>query len=495
MKTKLGDMIQGLEGVQLKGNPDVIVMDIASDSRKVTANSLFACIRGGKVDGHEFVPDAVRRGASAILGDRVTEVSEEVAQVVVPDVRRALAYVSSRFFGNPSEHLTVVGITGTNGKTTTVHYLRSILEAWGESVGAMGTLGHWIGDSVTKDPFTTPEAPEVHRYMKSMIDSGQRYCVMEVSSHAISLARVDNVDFDIVVFTNLTRDHLDFHGDIDDYRITKMKIFGIDDRGHSFGRERRGVVNIGDETGRTISDLTPLPQLTYCLEGPADVRGDIVDLGRDGTTLRIGRGDDSTVVETHLRGRSNAENALAAGAAALLLGVDQAAISAGIAAVAAVPGRMEVIDGPGRHAIVDYAHTPDALRRLLEDVRQIACGRVICVFGCGGDRDRGKRPEMGSIAVEFSDFTIVTSDNPRTEDPIKIIDDITRGIPGDADYEIVPDRAEAISRAVQLSEDGDLIVIAGKGHEDYQIIGTTRTDFDDRVVVRKAFGLIANAKA
>jgi UDP-N-acetylmuramoyl-L-alanyl-D-glutamate--2,6-diaminopimelate ligase len=495
MNTSLSAVIETLETVDIVGGSDVVVTDVTSDSKEVGENSLFACIKGGRLDGHSFADDAVERGASVILCERRLKTARPVTQVIVKDVRKALAAVSSRFFGDPSKHLTVVGVTGTNGKTTTVHYLRSIIEAWGQPVGIMGTLGHWIGHSVTKDSFTTPGAPEVHRYMRLMVDRGIKFCVMEVSSHAIALSRVDHVSFDVVVFTNLTRDHLDFHQGFEDYTATKMRLMGIADEGHHFGDGREAVVNIGDQVGRRIKSLSPLPCLTYCLGGDADVRGDVVELGWERSRLRVKQGGRTAIVETALVGGSNAENALAACAVSRALRIDEKAVLEGIAGVRSVPGRMEMIAGPRRWAIVDYAHTPDALRRLLGDARQMSTGKIICVFGCGGDRDRGKRPEMGEIAGRRADLVIVTSDNPRSEDPLEIIDQIVKGIPEGADYEVMPDRGSAIQRAVNRSVEGDIVVVAGKGHEDYQIIGGTRIDFDDRQAVKKAFGALANAKA
>jgi UDP-N-acetylmuramoyl-L-alanyl-D-glutamate--2,6-diaminopimelate ligase len=477
------------------GTAEASVTDVTSDSRKVRDGSLFACIKGSRVDGHDFAGDAAKRGASVIVSERAINTPDPVTQVIVDDSRRALAYVSSRFFGEPSEQLTVVGITGTNGKTTTVHLVRSIIEASGHSVGVLGTLGHWIGNRMETDAFTTPESPELHRYLRSMVESGIGICVMEVSSHAIALCRVNNVAFDVVCFTNLTRDHLDFHHSFDEYRRTKMKLFAIGDEDCFFGGNRRAAVNIGDDSGAAIRSLSPLSTLGYCLGADADVRGDILYLGHDGLKLEIQHAGRATTLETGLRGKMNAENIVAAYSISLLLGIEAEHIREGIARVQAIPGRMEAITGRGMCAIVDYAHTPDALRGLLGDVRQISGGSIICVFGCGGDRDAGKRPEMGKIASESADRLIVTSDNPRTEDPMKIIQDIVAGIPEGTDYEVVPDRAEAIETAVAAGTEGDTIVIAGKGHEDYQIIGDRKIKFDDREVVKKVLGVDADARA
>jgi len=494
MKVGLKDVISGVDPRRIVGEADIHVADIVLDSRKATPGSLFICIRGSRVDGAAFSEDAARRGASAILTEKEISLSVPVTQIIVSDVRRALAIVSSNFFGRPSEHLTVVGVTGTNGKTTTVHYIRSILEAAGHTVGVMGTLGHWLGGTYEKDAFTTPEAPEVQRYMRRMVDGGAEYCVMEVSSHAIALRRVDEVAFKVIAFTNLTRDHLDFHADFDEYAATKMQLFGIADENHAFGAGRLGVVNIADPSGRQIKRLSPLPCTTYAVGQDADVRGEITSLRWQGTEMKVIHKGRPRMVATPLRGRINAENALAAYTVSLVLGIDEEAITRGLSSLAGVPGRMEYIEGHGRQAIVDYAHTPDALERLLGGVREMRTGRIICVFGCGGDRDRGKRPEMARIAAGLADFVIVTSDNPRTEDPLAIIGDILRGMPEGAAYEVVPDRGEAIRHAAAVSAEGDVIVVAGKGHEDYQIIGETRTRFDDREAIRRAFGVSADAR-
>jgi UDP-N-acetylmuramoyl-L-alanyl-D-glutamate--2,6-diaminopimelate ligase len=491
----LKDVIEGVDLAEVLGPAGIDITDICYDSRKAGHGSLFACIKGARVDGSAFAGDAVGRGAVATLSDRPLALPREITQLVARDVRRALAGVSSRFFGRPSERIKVVGVTGTNGKTTTAHYVRSVVEMSGGRAGVMGTLGHWVGDGFTKDAFTTPEAPEVQGYLGRMVSGGLTHCVMEVSSHAIALRRADQVSFDVVAFTNLTRDHLDFHPDFESYRRTKMELFGIGERGHGFGAARKAAINVGDATGRRIRDLSPLTGLTFAVGADADVRADIERLDWHGIRMAIAHGGKTRTVETALRGRINAENSLAAYTIGLLLGVDPDAVAEGIAGLRAVSGRMEYVQGPDRQAIIDYAHTPDALERLLAGVREIRAGRMICVFGCGGDRDRGKRPQMARIASDLADFVIVTSDNPRTEDPARIIQEILSGIPPGSPHEVVPDRARAIERAVALSGPRDVIVIAGKGHEDYQIIGETRIHFDDREVVRKAFEAAANAEA
>ena len=494
MKTRLKDVLDGVEVTGVFGPDQAAVTDICTDSRKATPGCLFVCLKGAKADGAVFAEDAVRRGAVAVLCEQRLALALPATEIVAADVRRALAQMAARFFGRPSEHLKVTGVTGTNGKTTTVHLVRAILENAGEKAGVLGTLGHWIDGAHTRDVYTTPEAQDVQRYMRRMADGGAGHCLMEVSSHAIALRRVDDIAFDVVAFTNLTRDHLDFHRDFEEYKATKMKIFGIGDRGHRFGGRRKAAINVADAAGREVRSLSALPGLTYAIGRDADVRGDVESLTWQGTRIKVTRGGSERTIEASLRGRTNAENLLAAYTVALLLGLDEDAIARGVAAAREVPGRLEYVAGPDRQAIVDYAHTPDALERLLKGVREIRAGKLICVFGCGGDRDRGKRPQMAAIAARLADLVVITSDNPRTEDPLKIIEEIAAGLPAGAPCEVIADRAEAIHRAVALSGPGDVIVIAGKGHEDYQIIGTERIHFDDREIVREALGAVKNAR-
>jgi UDP-N-acetylmuramoyl-L-alanyl-D-glutamate--2,6-diaminopimelate ligase len=490
---RLKELLGGIQVSETVGSTEIEVSAISTDSRRAAPGSLFACIRGGRHDGHDYAGQAAEAGAAVILAEEPVEVGRKITQVLVEEVRPALARVSACFYGRPSEELQVIGVTGTNGKTTTVHLVKCILEAAGKSVGVLGTLGHWLGADSARDPFTTPEAPSLQNYMRRMVESGVQYCVMEVSSHAISLHRADAVDFDLVGFTNLTQDHLDFHGDLDRYRRAKMKLFGIDDRGYDFGPRRRGVINTGDPTGEFISEKTPLSFLTYSIGGEAGITGEIVELSLEGSRLRVRYGSEELELESSLKGRINAENVLAAFTIALALDLDPEDARKGIRSMPGLPGRMEFFEGAGRRVVVDYAHTPDALEQLLEDLKRLGGKRLLCVFGCGGDRDRGKRPTMGEIAARFCDLTLVTSDNPRTEEPLEIIEDILGGISNGSAYEVLADRSAAIRRAVEASRPGDIVVVAGKGHEDYQIIGEQRMHFDDREEVRKALGDIIGA--
>ncbi len=484
---KLRELISEIETISVKGSLDVEICDIVTDSRKVSNGSLFCCLSGSRVDGHRFARDASVAGASAILCEHDLSDIQGATQVIVKDVRFALARISSVYFGKPSEKLTIVGVTGTNGKTTTCYLVRSILIASGEPTGLMGTLGHWIGGDLIRDVYTTPESQQVQRNLFEMIGNGERCCVMEVSSHAIALRRVDCVDFDVVAFTNLSRDHLDFHSSFEEYRNTKMELFEIGSKNHDFGDSRIAVVNISDPTGRMIAEKTPLPCITFGFDAHADIEAEILKADWDSTSVKVRYQGRNCVLRSHLKGRFNAENMVTAYAIAKALEIDDRTIAEAISEFKGVAGRMETMLLKGRIAIVDYAHTPDALERLLKDVREMVSGNLICVFGCGGDRDKGKRPEMGRIAASLSDLTIVTSDNPRTEDPEAIIRDIVRGIPQKARFEVEPRRDVAIRKAVRLSKEGDVIVVAGKGHEDYQIVGTERIHFDDREVLKAAF--------
>ena len=484
---KLRELISEIETISVKGNLDVEIFDIVTDSRKVRDGSLFCCLSGSRVDGHRFAKDASMAGASAILCEHNLSDIQGATQVVVKDVRFALARISSVYFGKPSEKLTVIGVTGTNGKTTTCYLVRSILIAFGKPTGLMGTLGHWIGADLIRDVYTTPEAQQVQRNLLEMVRKGEKCCVMEVSSHAIALRRVDCVDFNVVAFTNLSRDHLDFHPSFEDYRNTKMELFEIGRKDHEFGDSRIAVVNIADPTGKMIAEKTPLACITYGFDKGADIEAEVLKADWDSTSVRVRYQGRDCILRSQLKGRFNAENMVTAYAIAKALGIDDQTIAKAISDFRGVAGRMETMQIKGRIAIVDYAHTPDALERLLKDVREIVSGNLICVFGCGGDRDRGKRPEMGRIAVSLSDLTIVTSDNPRTEDPDAIIRDIVRGIPEKARFEVEPRRDVAIRKAVRLSKVGDVIVVAGKGHEDYQIVGNERIHFDDREVLKAAF--------
>src|SRR4051794_26801570 len=443
--------------VELVNEGPASVTDLAYDARAVGPGSLFFCVPGAHVDGHDFAAEAVAAGAVGLVVERALDA--EVPQLVVTDVRAAMAPAADAFFGHPSEQLQVVGVTGTNGKTTTTFLLFAILAAAGRRPGLIGTIEARVGGERRGVKRTTPEAIDLQRLFREMLDAGDRSAAIEASSHASALHRLDNVLFSALVFTNLSHEHLDFHADMEDYFRAKRRLF--------VEGTPPAAVNVGDEYGRRLAAELP-HALTFgfaddAVVGPAALDG----------------------VDLKLRGRFNAENALGAIAAARLLGIEDAAIVRGLESVRGVPGRFESIDeGQPFEVIVDYAHKPFALETLLRTVRELTTERVICVFGCGGDRDREKRPQMGRIASELADVVIVTNDNPRQEEPQAIIDAIVAGATGAV--EIEPDRARAIAQAIELAHDGDVVLIAGKGAEQGQEFADRTEPFDDRESVREA---------
>ena len=450
-------LVAALGAVEVVGLAPVEVRDLAYDARAVTPGALFFCVPGARADGHDFAPEAVERGAAALVVERPLELM--VPQVVVHDARASMAVAADEFFGRPTDALDVAGVTGTSGKTTTAFLLYAILAAAGRRPGLLGTVEARVGGERRGVLHTTPEAIDLQRTFREMVDADDRSCAMEASSHASQLHRLDRVRFAALVFTNLSQDHLDFHGDMESYFQAKRRLFV---EGHP-----PAAVNVGDEYGRRLASELP-DALTFGIAAGAAIGPDALD-----------------GVDLKLRGRFNIENALAALAGARLLGIDDAAIVRGIESVRGVPGRFEGVDeGQPFTVIVDYAHKPDALEHVLRAARDIARGRVICVVGAGGDRDRGKRPLMGRLASELADVAIVTSDNPRSEDPQAIIDAIVAGAV--ADVEVEPDRAAAIARAVELARDGDVVLIAGKGAEQGQQFADRTMPFDDREAARQA---------
>jgi UDP-N-acetylmuramoyl-L-alanyl-D-glutamate--2,6-diaminopimelate ligase len=447
-------LVAALDPAEVHGSPAVDVRDLSYDARAVTPGSLFFAVPGARVDGHDFAAEAVERGAVALVVERVLDLP--VPQVVVRDSRAAMAPAADVFFGEPTRELEVVGVTGTSGKTTTSHLLFAILAAAGRRPGLLGTVEARVGGERRGVVRTTPEAIDLQRLFREMLEAGDRSCAMEASSHASVLRRLDRVRFAVLVFTNLSRDHLDFHGDMESYFEAKRRLFLVDP-------PPVAVVNVGDPYGRRLAD--ELPNATTF--GPDDAAA------LDGIDLK-------------LRGRFNVENALGALFAARALGIGEEAIRRGLESVKGVPGRFESVDaGQPFHVIVDYSHKPDALEKVLRAARGLAAGnRVICVVGAGGDRDRGKRPAMGRLASELADVAIVTSDNPRSEDPEAIAAEIVSGATGDVEVEL--DRAAAIARAVELARAGDVVVIAGKGAEQGQEFADRTVPFDDRHAAKEA---------
>jgi UDP-N-acetylmuramoyl-L-alanyl-D-glutamate--2,6-diaminopimelate ligase len=476
-----------IAGARIAGDPAVEVASLAYDSRKVEPGALFFCVPGEKSDGHDFGPAAVEAGAVGLVVER--ELDLDVAQVVVANARAAMAPLAARFWGDPTRELRVVGVTGTNGKTTTAFLLREILEAAGVRCGLLGTVRQVIGGVEEEVERTTPEAIDLQGTFRRMLEAGDNACVMEVSSHALALHRADSIHFEVVLFTNLTQDHLDFHADMEDYFRAKRLLFEMG--------PRSAVVNVDDPYGRRLAG--EFDCVTFSATGgAARFRASDVSLSAEGAAFTVeeslgeevaagGRHRPLTgVVKTRLPGHFNVANALGAVVAATELGVEAEDAAAGLARAQRVPGRFEPIEeGQDFAVLVDYAHTPDSLENVLGAARELTGGRLIAVFGAGGDRDRDKRPKMGRAGASLSDLAIITSDNPRSEDPEAIIAEVLGGVENGANIEVEPDRRAAIALALARAQSGDTVVIAGKGHEQGQEFEDGRKlPFDDREVAR-----------
>lgn len=464
-------------------NEGLEITGVAYDSRKVQPGNVFVCIKGYASDGHKYIAGAAEKGAVCAIVQKGCEYATDIIPVVeCEDTRAALGNVSAQFFGKPSDKLKIFGITGTNGKTTTTYMLSSILEKAGMNCGIIGTISYKVGNKVIESVNTTPESYEVQKMFADMVDAGDKACAMEVSSHALSMGRVDNVGFDYAIFSNLTEDHLDFHKDFEDYYQAKKQLF--------YKAWGAGLINIDDEYGeRMFNELKEegIRVYSYSAADPeADYYAEVSYKTDTHTVVKIyHQGSYVAGMRINIPGAFSVYNALSAFSAAYESGIDPMAIAEGIEGIPGVPGRFELVkNDKDVIAIVDYAHTPDALIKVLDTANEFKKGRLICVFGCGGDRDRTKRPLMGIAAGERSEFCIVTSDNPRTEDPAKILLDIEEGISKTGcEYVMIQDRKSAIEKAIEIYEPGDVIIIAGKGHEDYQIIGKEKIHFDDREVV------------
>jgi UDP-N-acetylmuramoyl-L-alanyl-D-glutamate--2,6-diaminopimelate ligase len=485
-RVELEALIRALAPSEVVGARPIEIDDLAYDSRRAEPGSLFFCVPGSRVDGHDLARAAVERGARALVVEHPVDLEPDVPQLVVPDARAAMAVAADAFFGEPTKELEVAGVTGTNGKTTTVSLLHAMLEAAGRRAGLVGTVEWIVGGERRAAPFTTPEAIDLQRLFREMVDAGDRSAAIEASSHGSVLRRLDRVRFAALVFTNLSQDHLDLHGTMEEYFQAKRRLFA--------GAEPPpAAVNVGNEWGRRLAaelaESHRAPLVTFGLEAGAEVWAENLELTPRGSRFTAA----GIALETPLRGLFNVENALGAVAAALLLDLDEAAIVDGLAAVENVPGRFETVEeGQPFAVLVDYSHTPASLETALRSARGLAEGRVLVVFGAGGDRDRGKRPLMGKVAVELADVVIVTSDNPRSEDPLAIIQDVLQG--AGTGVEIDPDRRSAIRRAVTLAGPGDVVLIAGKGHEQGQDIAGVVHPFDDRTVAREALAALAASR-
>ncbi len=464
------------------GSSDPEITMVSSDSRTIRAGGLFIAISGYKDNGLLYIEDAVRRGARAVVVEEGSSVKVDKSGPVVicytKHARKCALDAAKVFYDDPSRGFTLVGVTGTNGKTTITYLIEEILCEAGKNPGIIGTISYRYGNVVKKANNTTPDPVELQSLFYKMKNSGVSHVIVEVSSHALALDRIDPQDFDCAVFTNLSQDHLDFHETMDAYFKAKALLFtGLRD-------DAFAVINGDDFYGRKLTALTKGKVFTYGIKSNSDYAGSINSLSIEGTTFTI----NGTGYETHLVGEHNVYNILASFTLAKVMGIDDEIIGRAISNIKNVPGRFErVVSGKDYHLFVDYAHTPDALDHLLDAANTLKKGRVITVFGCGGDRDRGKRPIMGSITEKKSDIAIVTSDNPRSEDPDDIIDDIRKGLKG-SNHIIVPDRKEAIYKAVEEARKNDIVLIAGKGHEDYQILKEKTIHFDDREIALQAIG-------
>jgi UDP-N-acetylmuramoyl-L-alanyl-D-glutamate--2,6-diaminopimelate ligase len=463
------------------------VTGIAYDSRAVEPGNVFVALKGLQADGSRFAQQALDRGAVAVVSEEAPAPQMGSPWTVVADARLALAFLAAAFYQHPSAELQVVGITGTNGKTTTAYLVAAIFEAAGIRCGILGTVAYTIGAEVLEATRTTPEAPAVQSLVRDMVSAGCGACAMEVSSHALKLRRVDGMTFAAGIFTNLTRDHLDFHGNMEEYFQSKRRLFELLPPGAP------SLINLDDPRGAVLAASVATP-VTYAVNRAAQIAPGPLSFSLDGLTFDVRTPRGPLHVRSSLVGRPNVYNILAAVAAAAALDVPVDAIERGVHSLEGVPGRFQVVSSPKDEVtvIVDYAHTDDALRNLLETARPLARGRLITVFGCGGDRDRTKRPLMGAVAGRLSDLIVVTSDNPRAEDPNRIIEEIRRGFTADTrkDSEqrllAIVDRRDAIAHAIRVARPGDLVLIAGKGHEKYQVIGDRVRPFDDVVVAREA---------
>jgi len=475
---KLSRLLGGLP----YGNRDVEITAITNDSRKVEKGTLFFCIRGTNVDGHKFAETAAHSGASAVVVDHNVGID---CQVILPDTRLAYAKACSEFFGNPKDKLKIIGVTGTNGKTTTAFLIKSMLESMGHKTGLIGTIHNMAGDKIIPAENTTPDAFKLHSLFDLMVKEGCEYAVMEVSSHALDQERVYGINFAAGIFTNLTQDHLDYHGTMDNYIAAKRKLFD---------NCSVAIMNGDDAAVNQMQNGVKCPISTFGVKSASDWVAEEIEYNPSGTCFALKSGERSGSITTRTPGKFSVYNAMSAACALIALGFDFDSVCKSLSVAEGVKGRAEVVPtNRDFTVIIDYAHTPDGVENILNAVNEIKTGRLVTLFGCGGDRDRTKRSIMGSIASKLSDFVIVTSDNPRTEEPSAIIEDIMEGVKGGSTpYVVIENRAEAIHYAINNAQKDDVIVLAGKGHETYQIIGTTKNHFDEREVVAEALKELKN---
>lgn len=473
----LKKLLKNLDYKIIQGDDNINIENVCYDNRKVANNDLFICVKGFKVDGHSFIEDAKKRGAVALIVSEDIDI-EGITVIKVEDTRKALAVVSSNFFGNPKEKIKLLGVTGTNGKTTSAFIMKSILEKAGYKVGLIGTIANYIGDKKIETERTTPESYELHELFNQMVNEGVDYCIMEVSSHSLELDRVYGLEFEVGIFTNLTRDHLDFHKTFENYYNAKFKLFE---------RSKVSVINLDDEYGMQVSEdakRLETKKMTFSIKKDSEFKATEIKMSEKGSEFKLELNNNVEDFKINIPGEYNIHNALGTILMAYALNIDIEAIKEGISNIV-IPGRCEMVAKDRNlpyNIIIDYAHTPDGLENILSTIKGFTKSRIITVVGCGGDRDKVKRPQMGKIACDMSDIAIITSDNPRTEEPMSIIEDIIRPL-DNKNFEVIESRYDAIERAMNIAKEGDVVLIAGKGHETYQILKDKTIDFDERKIV------------
>ena len=468
------------DAVESKGNIDITIDDLTMNSRDVTSNGLFFCISGSRVDAHDFAPQAIQNGCTALVVSHFID-TLDVPQIKVENVRSAMAFIAAVFFGNPAKSLRLIGISGTKGKTTTTYLVKSIMEKAGFKVGLIGTTGNMIGETYIKSTLTTPDSIDLHRTFREMLDEGVEIVCMEVSAHAIDMHRIDGLFFEAACYTNLSQDHLDYFQTMEQYFEAKKKFF-------TSNFALNVSLNIDDETSLRILDDLNVPYLTYGIRVNSDLYARDIEISEKGIHFLIQlRNIETFEVSMQMTGMFNVYNALAAASLAMIFGLDVSAIREGLQSVKSVPGRIELLDlSLPYRVILDYSHSPDALENILTTVRTFTKNRLIVLFGCGGDRDQGKRPLMGEIGGRLADFSILTSDNPRMEDPDDILEAIEEGMKQTSgEYVVIENRREAIRYALDMATEGDVVILAGKGHETYQDIRGVKRPFDEKVVVNE----------
>lgn len=485
----LKDLLVDVPGViETRGNMVTEVGALVNDSREKTKDGLFFCVSGARFDAHAFVEQAKKNGCTSLVVERILDI--DLPQVRVENVRSAMAYLAAGFYGHPEREMRMVGMSGTKGKTTTSFLMKAILEKAGFKTGLIGTTGNLIGEKYIKSNLTTPDPIDLHRCLRQMRDEGVEAVSMEVSAHAIAMHRLDGVTFEAACYTNLSQDHLDYFGTMENYFETKKSFF-------MHGAVLNASLNADDETSEQIVRDIKIPYLTYGISSEADVFARDIEISENGVSFSILlRGLEEMEVSMHLTGMFNVYNALAAASLAMIMGIDKQCIKAGLESVQNVPGRVEMLDTKTPYKVIlDYSHSPDALENILTTVRSFTKKRLIVLFGCGGDRDHGKRPMMGEIGGKLADFSILTSDNPRTEDPNQILESIENGMKRTKGrYVVIENRREAIRYALKMGKEGDVIILAGKGHETYQDIMGVKRPFDEKVVVQELLREIRGEK-